>query len=202
MLGPSFRSFALAISLLVAWTFIPKNAAFSAEPEATDSRSTPRPRPPQLPSGVQARQIPENPFRCDRMIRHLGRTLPCDSPLRKDGEGLRSILEANPDALAELESYQRGRNKIKYAAYGGTAGALITIFSGTIANLIVDKSRTQARTDVAKVLRFGGAGLTLGTIGYGISHLKSNEDHLNQAILKYNAAEPKRPIQILFQSEF
>jgi hypothetical protein len=136
------------------------------------------------------------------MIRYQGRTLPCDSALRRDGESLRSILEAHPDALAELDLYQKGRRNVRHTAITGTAGLVFALLGETIANLLIDESRPTARKDVGSVLRYGGAGITLGSVAFGISYLKANEDHLNRAIMKYNAAEPKRPIQILFKAEF
>jgi len=154
------------------------------------------------PPSAYSKKIPDNPFRCDRLIKYRGRVLPCDSALRRDGDSLRSILENTPDALDELDRYQSGRNSIRYAAYVGTTGLLIALTSGLIANAFIDESRTTARRDTAKVLQVSGLSLTLGSVVFGLSSLRNNEQHLQTAIIKYNASSPDKPIEILFKSEF
>lgn len=165
------------------------NAAFAAPP-------------PVAPVSAVARKIPDNPFRCDRLVKYRGRTLPCDSALRRDGESLRSILESTPEALEELDAYQSGRNTMRFAAYTGTAGIALALTSSLIANLFIDESKSADRTKLAQIIRMSGAGMTIGGVIVGYSHLRSNEDHLQQAIIKYNAAHPDRPVEILFKTEF
>jgi hypothetical protein len=160
------------------------------------------PKPVAPPAPPMARKIPENPFRCDRLVRYRGKTLPCDSALRRDGESLRAIMDGTPDALEELDDYQSGRNSIRYAAYTGTAGLVLALGSGLLTDLFIDESRQTARTDTSKVLRWTGLGITFGGVVWGLSHLRSNEDHLQQAVVKFNAAHPDRPIEIQFQTEF
>lgn len=154
------------------------------------------------PPSAQSKKIPDNPFRCDRLIKYRGKTLPCDSALRRDGESLRSIFERSPEALEELDQYQAGRNSIRYSAYVGTTGLLLALTSGLITNLFIDSSRSTAREDTAEVLRVSGLGITLGSVVFGLSALRSNEQHLQTAIIKYNASQPDKPIEILFKSEF
>lgn len=191
------RSLALAgipiLALFVGGTV--SKSAFAAP-------GVPNPRPSAPAISPSVKKIPDNPFRCDRLIKHRGKTLPCDSALRRDGESLRAIMEKTPSAIDELEKYQAGRNSIKFAAYTGTAGLLILAASGLIADLVVDSGNSGKRDDVAKILRFSGGGIALGSVVFGISHLRSNEDHLQQSILNYNAAHPDRPIEILFKTEF
>lgn len=154
------------------------------------------------PPSIQARKLPETPFRCDRLIRYRGRTLPCDSALRRDGDSLRTIFERTPEALDELDRYQSGRNSIRYSAYVGTAGLLIALTGSLVANAFIEERRTTARQDTAKVLRFSGIGLTVGSVVFGLSALRNNEEHLQSAIIKYNASQPDKPIEVLFKSEF
>lgn len=151
---------------------------------------------------VPSKKIPENPFRCDRLIKYRGRTLPCDSALRRDGESLRSIMESTPEAIDELDAYQSGRNSIRFAAYTGTAGLVMALTSSMLADVFVSKDRPDSREDTAKILRLSGIGITLGSVVWGYSHLRSNEDHLKLAIIKYNATHPDRPIEVLFKTEF
>lgn len=157
---------------------------------------------PSAPPVAPARKIPENPFRCDRLVKYRGRTLPCDSALRRDGESLRSIFETTPEALDELDAYQSGRDSIRYAAYTGTAGLVLALTSGLLADLFIDESQPAKRQDVGKIIQLSGIGITLGGVIFGYSHLRSNEDHLQQAVIKYNAAHPDRPVEILFKTEF
>jgi len=198
MSGPlRFRSLAIAgISILAlsVGTVASKNA-LGAPHEAFL-----KPAVPTL--GSNARKIPENPFRCDRLIRYRGKTLSCDSALRRDGDSLRSIVEDTPSALEELDRYQAGRNSIKFAAYSGSAGIVMLLTSSFLANVFISSSQPTARKTTAKILRWTGAGITIGSITYGLSRLRSNEEHLNEAILKYNAAHLDHPIEILFKTEF
>lgn len=169
---------------------------------ASANPSPAAPSAPMAPPTALARKVPENPFRCDRLVTYRGRTLPCDSALRRDGESLRSIFESTPTALEELDAYQAGRNSIKFAAYTGSAGLVLALTSGLLTNLFIDESRATARKDVSKVLQLGGIGIAVGGVIFGYSHLRSNEAHLQQAIISYNAAHPDRPVEILFKTEF
>ncbi|MBC7387519.1 MAG: hypothetical protein H7301_15315, partial [Cryobacterium sp.] len=105
-------------------------------------------------------------------------------------------------ALEELERYQSGRQSVQFAAYTGTAGLVLVLASGILTDLFIDESRVSARRDVTRVLRWGGAGLMIGSVGFGLARLRSNEDHLQSAISKHNASAPDRPIEILFKAEF
>ncbi|MBS1962975.1 MAG: hypothetical protein JST04_12220 [Bdellovibrionales bacterium] len=156
------------------------------------------------PPSLTARKIPDNPFRCDRLIQFRGKTLPCDSALRRDGESLRAIFEKAKatSSIEELDAYQTGRSQVRYSAYVGTAGLLIAATGGVLANIFIDSSRPTARQDTAKVLRFSGIGLTVGSVIFGLSALRSNESHLQNAIIQYNASQPDKPISILFKSDF
>jgi hypothetical protein len=185
--------FRVSCFLILAWTAFAGDAAFSAENS---------PKAPMAPPSSQAKKIPDTPFRCDRLIKYRGKTLPCDSALRRDGESLRAIFENSPGALEELDRYQDGRNSVRYAAFTGTTGVMIALTGGWIANAFIGEDRPTARQDTARVLRYTGFGLALGTVVFGLSHLRSNEEHLQSAIIKYNASQPDKPIEILFKTEF
>jgi hypothetical protein len=131
------------------------------------------------PPSTQSRKIPDNPFRCDRLIQYRGKVLPCDSALRRDGESLHSIYEHSPEA-----------------------GILIAATAGIIANIVNDQNHQLGRQDTAKVLRAAGLGLTVGSVVFGFSALRANEDHLQSSIIKYNASAPDHPIEVLFKKEF
>lgn len=173
--------------------------------------AAPRPNPSPSPSPTPARpaiigrKIPDNPFRCDRLIKYKGKTLPCDSHLKRDGENLRSILQDTPEALEKLDLYQKNRRRVRFAAYTGTAGVVIALTNGLIAKLFVPKERRgdQNRVENAETaVRWAGIGLSVGSLIYGVSYLKSNEQNLNDAIVRFNTAHPDRPIEVLFKHEF
>ncbi len=111
-------------------------------------------------------------------------------------------MESTPDAIDELDAYQSGRKSIRFAAYTGTAGLVMALTSSMLADVFISKNRPDSREDTARILRLSGIGITLGSVVWGYSHLRSNEDHLNLAIIKYNATHPDRPIEVLFKTEF
>jgi hypothetical protein len=185
--------FRVSCFLILAWTALAGDVAFSAEET---------PRAPTASPSTQAKKIPDNPFRCDRLIKYRGKTLPCDSALRRDGESLRTIFEKSPDALEELDRYQSGRNAIRYSAYVGTAGLLTAITATFVANAFISSDQSWLRTHTAQNLRAEGLVLTVGSVLFGLSTLHSNEDHLQSAIIKYNATSPDKPVEVLYKAEF
>lgn len=169
---------------------------------AADPKTAPSPTPTRPPT--MGKKIPDNPFRCDRLIKYRGKTLPCDSHLKRDGENLRSILQDTPEALEKLDLYQKNRKKVAFAAYTGTAGLAIAVTNGLIAKLFVpkDPGRDRERKQTENAIRWTGIGLSVGSVIYGLSYLKSNEENLNDAIIRFNDAHPDRPIEVLFKTEF
>lgn len=154
-------------------------------------------RPAQL-----GMKTPDRAFRCDRMIKWKKETLPCDSPLLWDGENLRPIMANTPDAIFELDQYQRGRRALRGAAYVGTVGVVFALANSLIAGLITPKGHDLRKSDTESTLRYGGIGLTAGAVIFGYTMLRSNEQHLDSAIVKYNSAQPGTPIEVLFQKDF
>jgi hypothetical protein len=189
--------FRVSCFLILAWTALAGDVAIFPAFAAENA-----PRAPMAPPIAQAKKIPDNPFRCDRLIKYRGRVLPCDSALRRDGDSLRSIFEKSPEALDELDEYQSGRNSLRYSAYVGTAGLVLALTSGLLANAFIDENHPTGRKDTAKVIQLGGLGITLGSVLFGLSKLRNNEEHLQTAIIKYNATSPDRPIEVLFKSDF
>jgi hypothetical protein len=152
-----------------------------------------------------SRRIPDNPFKCDRQIRYGGRTMPCDSSLHRDGEALRPIMENTPSALERLDQYQANRRKLNFAAYTGTAGLVIALAAQVIGGALIaqdpvdgDRSLRRGR----KLIRYGGLAITAGSIAFGISSLRSNEQYLQGAVNQYNEAHPEKQLELLFKTEF
>lgn len=150
------------------------------------------------------KKIMENPFRCDRLIKYQGKTFSCDSHLKRDGESLRSIMSDTPSAIEQLDIYQSNRRKVKYAAYTGTAGIAIALTNSLITKAFVssDPALDKERRKTASTIRWAGIGLSVGSIVYGLSYLRSNETHLNNAIVRFNEAHPGKPIEVLFTTDF
>jgi hypothetical protein len=183
-------------NLLLCALSIPLYAAEPKKPTAKVSK------PAEM---VAARkQIMENPFRCDRLIKYQGKSFPCDSHLKRDGESLRSIMIDTPSALEEIDTYQRNRRKVKYAAYTGSAGILIALTNSLTVKLFVPSGpeHDKERKNVSSSIRWGGIGLSLGSVIYGLSYLRSNETHLSKAIIRFNESHPDKPIEVLFKSDF
>ncbi len=183
-------------TLLLCTVSIPLHAA---EPK---KRAPVETKPSEM---IAARKkVMENPFRCDRLIKYQGKSFPCDSHLKRDGESLRSVMLDTPSALEEIDTYQRNRRNVKYAAYTGTAGVLIALTNSLTVKLFVPSSpeRDKERRSTASANRWGGIGLSQGSVIYGHSYHRSNETHLNNAIIRFNEAHPDKPIEILFKSDF
>lgn len=154
--------------------------------------------PPKL-----GQSIPINPFRCDRLIRYNGKSFSCDSALTRDGENLRPILTDNPSALEMLDKYQDNRRKLKYTAYVGSLGIVMALASKWVGDLVVPDSRgTEAQERAQKWVRYGGIGITLGAIVYGLAELNSNERNLDEAIIRFNQSHPDKPIEVMYRKNF
>lgn len=170
----------------------------SAQEPAAGSKSPSSGRvytPPSL-----GRPVPENPFQCERLLRHKGQILSCDTHMSNDGEGLRPIFKNTPEALDELDLYQRNRKRVRIGGYTGTFGIFLFLANPLIANLVT--SDQSKRDSLKTTLRFTGLGITLGSAVYGISYLKANEEHLNRAVERYNDKNPEQKIEFLFKKDF
>lgn len=150
------------------------------------------------------KKIPDYPFRCGRLILVAGKTVPCDSPMSRDGEYLRPIIEDVPEAVAELNTYQRNRRKVRFAAYTGTLGLVMGLTAPITRDLFVPAGAQYAddRRRTESVIRWSGFGISIGSVLFGLSSLRANEDHLRLAVLRYNQAHPDKPIELLFQTDF
>ncbi len=147
--------------------------------------------PPKItqPLGTQT-------FRCDRLYIFEGKTLPCDSFVRKDAENLRPIFKDTPAAIEELNEYQRQRRNIRNLAYVTSAGILVAI-----AGLFVSRpafSESEIRPGGYMIL--SGLGLSAGSFIYSLSLTRTNELHLGRAVDIYNQAHPDNPIVLQFST--
>lgn len=200
----------LAVVLTCNWTgalpFV-STAAWAQEPPRADSGI---PEKPSAPPTFRF-DVPTDPFQCQRYFTYKGKKINCDSNLRFDGEKLRPIIEKVPEAVAELNQYQKNRLKIRNAAYVGTAGLAIILFGSVVSSLIRSKTTTPSAApsdadkgthDLADAIATGsivtGSAVTAGSLVYGLSFIQANESHLHRAVDHFNRAHPDSPIELKF----
>lgn len=176
-------------------------SAARAAPPATETPQSPS-APPSL-----MQKAPSDPFRCQRQFVYQGRTLDCDSQVRRDAEKLRPILKDVPEAVAELDAYQQGRRALRYTAYVASIGLAV----GVIASFFAKPFRYDADPEAkergeagplkpAAYLVIGGLTATLGSFIFGFSLYQTNESHLNEAVHQFNLARPDTPIALEFKT--
>jgi hypothetical protein len=150
--------------------------------------------PPQL-----WQPVPGYAERCRRSYLYRGQLYGCDSTTTVDGEGLRSILQATPEALRELDAYQAGRRSIRNMGYIGTSGILLALLGPAIVRNI---GNAQTSATLSQICTLSGLGLTGGAFVFGGIALRANEDHLQNAVRFYNSANPRDPIELQFSTRF
>jgi hypothetical protein len=139
---------------------------------------------------------PPETFRCQRLFIYQGKVLNCDSNLRPDGEHLRPIIEKVPAAVSELDLYQDRRRSVQKLAYLGTAGVIMAV-GGSIVSRQFEHPTSAVVRNVSVA-----AGLTVAitTALIGIGVLRTNEEHLGNAVKFYNQAHPENPIELQFST--
>jgi len=155
------------------------------------------PKRPSAPPPLNQLKAPDFPH-CERYFSFKGKKIECDSNLGKDGERLRPIMHDVPSALEELDQYQENRDKVRLAAYGGTAGLLTMGLGIAISRPPFDPGSGEPRT--GGYVLIGGLILAVNSLIYGLSVVKANENHLGKAVQYYNAAHPKSPIELHFST--
>jgi hypothetical protein len=132
---------------------------------------TPRAGIPKQPS-TPPQLAPETPtaeFTCQRRMLWQGKSLPCDSDLFRDGENLRPILSAVPEAEAKLDEYQRARTGVRKLTYVGATGMALLAGSFVAPGLFNDR-RVGDRVGLAML----GTGVlvTAGSLFYSLGALQ------------------------------
>ncbi|MCM0605223.1 MAG: hypothetical protein KA715_03975 [Xanthomonadaceae bacterium] len=133
---------------------------------------------------------------CKREFSHDGQYYRLDSFDSKDGERLRPFIQEYPDAITQLDLYQKNSNNLTKAATIGTLGLIAIILAN---NLLSDRNIGQTGRDVA---RYGGGGLLVGAAIFSFLTIRTNEGHLNQAVEMHNQHAPNSPIELKFNSGF
>lgn len=132
------------------------------------------------------KSTPQDILRCERTIIYRGKSLPCDSPIANDGEGLRTLLLDSPEALESIHRYQANRRSLQNTAYFGILGLLVAALG----------PRFSSDPGTRNLMVGGGLAFTLGSFAFGKNKLRSNEVHLDQAIETYNRSHPDDPIEL------
>jgi hypothetical protein len=183
-----FLAMLLTLSLATSQVF----AASSYEHELRQI-----PTHPNEPTRLD-RKSPEEIPHCERFFVYRGKRLECDSNSGHDADRLRPILKEVPDAIAELDTYQENQDRIKVAAYLGTAGVLIIL-----AGILISRPPFHPKTGEIQPGGWGvigGAGLAVGSFVYALGMVKTNESHIGTAIENYNKERPTDPVRLEFST--
>ena len=151
-------------------------------------KEAPIPHQPSAPPQLFERTAPDT-FRCQRFFVYQGKTLGCDSSLHADAEKLRPILSSVPEALSDLNNYQRTQRWLASTAYVGSAG-LVLLLAGLFGGGGNGK----------KIMYLGGGSIFLGSIAFGLTEMRINEGKLGDAVNTYNRAKPNDPILLQFNT--
>lgn len=153
--------------------------------------------PPPLPTRTST-----DFFQCQRFFVHQGQRIACDSNVRLDGENLRQTIQDVPQALAELDLYQKNRAKTGKAAYIGTLGLFLAVAGSLISLHYLDSAGNSTQTSdiIRNTSMIGGGGIMVGSFISTLSFIKRNEIHIGKAVNFYNQAHPENPIELQFNT--
>jgi hypothetical protein len=175
----------VCVALLIS-PFVSTHAGAEVARSKNDPAAVPD--TPNAPPSLFKGSAPES-FRCQRTFVYNGKIIGCDSNVRPDGEGLRPYLADVPAANAELNTYQRNRASLRNTAYFGSLG-LAVLLAGAVAGGGTGK----------QLLLLGGGSIMAGSFLYGFTTLRTNENHLNEAVRLHNLAKPDKPIELQFST--
>lgn len=159
----------------------------------------------QPSEGMQTTAIPALQFSrknlkidmgCKREFLYEGQLRRLDSFDCKNAEHLRPLIQGIPQAVAELDAYQKNRKNLVGAAYIGTIGLVAMILAN---NLLRNDKVGDLGENIA---RYGGIGLLGGSALFSLVILQTNESHLTKAVTYHNQANPDRAIELQFSTEF
>ncbi len=163
----------------------------------TQAVAAPFSQPPSIPSTPPSLvRIPpkKKVFSCQRQYVYQGKLLECDSNLNLDGENLRPILTEVPEALSELNLYQKNRRSTHKLAYISTVGLAMVGLGFWLSNQYEGNKGIVIRN----LLVIPGIAIGGGSLVYGFVLLNTNEHHLHKAVELYNDARPHKRIDLQF----
>ncbi|MGZ3698841.1 MAG: hypothetical protein ACXWPM_04780 [Bdellovibrionota bacterium] len=155
---------------------------------------------PQITTRPEALPVrtPNAPFNCARFFMVDGRKFDCDSYVQQDGEHLRSLIQDVPDAVNQLNAYQRHLRNVKTAAYIATGSALAGVASYLFMRFVTPTVDVSIRNSIS-------LGLVIAAVIPGIYawvSIQVNERHLTNAVNNYNSSRPDKPIELMFTTGF
>lgn len=187
-----------AVTSLILLCFICANLPTPSLAASSDSSTATSPNEDKLPIPATPsapptlfRRTPPETFRCQRSFTYDGKTYGCDSNVRADGEGLRPFFKDVPEANIELNNYQRRKMALQNTAYVGSLG-LVLLITGFLWSTNSGNGRS--------LMIWGGAGIFAGSLAYGYSANRSNEDNLVDALKTHNNKQPDKPIIFQFST--
>ncbi|MGK5089971.1 hypothetical protein WDW86_20665 [Bdellovibrionota bacterium FG-2] len=187
---------------------------FADLPPQESSKKTAEKEEAQIPKVPKAplnmpRLNPSGTFRCQRTFLYQGAQLGCDSDVRQDAAKLRPILQKSPEALAELDIYQKSRAYNAMNAYVSTIGVLATVASVFLSNRFLYGDGAMVPSQKAllspkgqrirDLLFFGGAWVAGNSFLFGLGALHTNELRLQHAVEVYNRSYPEDPVELQIQ---
>lgn len=156
--------------------------------------------PTAPPSLVQP--IPVDPFHCQRTVIFQGKTLDCDTNVRRDAENLRPIIKDVPSAVAELDTFQSNKRTLRYTAYTASAGLLVALVGYFGSRGTNGFRNANGGYTPAALVTLAGLTVTAGSFVFGFVIYKTNESHLANAVNNFNLARPDTPIELQFKTGF
>jgi len=145
---------------------------------------------------IQKPKTPGQPLGCKRLFSLGNKLFVIDSYNYQDAERLRPFIESVPEALEELNQYQKNRRAVKMSAYAGTAGLILFLGSAILSNEFSGSTQKTIRT----LGLISGLGVGLGFTAYSLITLRTNESHLEKAVNYYNQKNPEKAITLHFST--
>lgn len=133
---------------------------------------------------------------CKREFSKDGQYYRLDSFDNKDGERLRPFIQNYPEAVSQLNFYQKNKSNLTTSAVIGTIGILGIVLQN---NLLNSNRIGQTGRDI---VYFGSIGLVVSAILYSLITISSNETHLEKAVFIHNQQNPDSQIELKFSTGF
>ncbi len=156
------------------------------------------PSQPSQPPDLIQREV-EDFAHCERFFLFSGKKYECDSNLGRDAERLRPLMQDVPQAIQELDLYQKNLRDVRVSGYLITSGVLLVALGMIL-------SGGQPFNPASGGISLGGgiamAGFTLGvgSVVHGFTLVNLNEKHIQKAVDHYNGVHPDQPIQLQFST--
>jgi len=206
------RILLVATVIQAAQAWVPSLCLSNETPNKNADETSEETVPAEIPAGPSKPTAPQalkqpvviDAFHCERRFLYMGKVFGCDSNVQRDAERLRPLMADVPQALAELDTYQRNRQSVRIAAYAGSIGIIAAIGGVLIARTFTDSNGNATNTGIAlrNYALAGGLGLTGISLIYGLSILSTNESHIDNAVRYHNQAHPGTPIELQFTTGF